>query len=344
MEEKKRIVENHFWKLYKEQDKDLINDELIINYITKETSHSIDHLFIKNHIYNIKKYKDQLNKLRELPQVKQRTDIWYELRRERLTASDTYYAISNCRQREQLVKKKAFPPTDTFNSMAIPALRHGVIFEPMAQRCYKQRNNDIPIYEFGLLIDDSLPYGASPDGINELGIMIEIKCPKSRVINGSISDVYRLQMQGQMAVCKLKECDFIECDIKEYITIEEYRDDPKIEDTSKVDHGIILEYKDRFEISPEYLTKTEVIDWFFTIVKDNSECNIIPWRLNYILVQRIEFDEKLWQKCSPEIIKFWSDVIECRKNPNIYDKDNDKNKKERRDKKPKYKIEFDDDD
>ena len=46
--------------------------------------------------------------------------------------------------------------------------------------------------------------------------MLEIKCPKSRIITGFIPEVYRAQIQGQLEVCGLDYCDFLECDIKVY--------------------------------------------------------------------------------------------------------------------------------
>ena len=49
---------------------------------------------------------------------------------------------------------------------------------------------------------------ASPDGIDEDGTMIEIKCVYSRKITGIPKKVYYDQMQLQMEVCNLNKCIF----------------------------------------------------------------------------------------------------------------------------------------
>jgi hypothetical protein len=60
-----------------------------------------------------------------------------------------------------------------------------------------------------------VPYlGASPDGITEDGVMVEIKCPWRRKINGEIPLQYYYQIQGQLAVCALEECDYFECEFQ----------------------------------------------------------------------------------------------------------------------------------
>ena len=83
--------------------------------------------------------------------------------------------------------------------------------------------------------------GASPDGICSaykldgqrgsplLGTMVEIKCPFRRKINmsGDIDDhicphYYWIQIQLQLECCDLEYCDFWQCEIKEYTSIEEW--------------------------------------------------------------------------------------------------------------------------
>ena len=72
------------------------------------------------------------------------------------------------------------------------------------------------IIEFGLLDHHSLPWiGASPDGITPDGVMLEIKCPNVRRIKPREFPIYYwVQMQIQLEVCDLDECDYIECNIK----------------------------------------------------------------------------------------------------------------------------------
>lgn len=64
--------------------------------------------------------------------------------------------------------------------------------------------------------------GASPDGINvdvnseRYGRMLEIKNIVNREINGIPKKEYWVQMQMQMEVCDLDECDFLETKFVEY--------------------------------------------------------------------------------------------------------------------------------
>jgi hypothetical protein len=198
----------------------------------------------------------------------------------------------------------------------------------MALRSYRQRISDIIVHDFGLIPHPTLYcYGASPDGISDIGIMIEIKCPYSRTIDGTIPEQYKLQMLGQMSVCSLKECDYIECDMKEFDTVEDYF--KTVLETDTIDHGIIFEikYKDKNEdkikyiYSPEYLTVNDTITWMNEqkLVYSNNTTNtdkikkICPWKLNKIEVQRVTYDENLWNEIVPEIETFWQDVLEARR-------------------------------
>ena len=79
----------------------------------------------------------------------------------------------------------------------------------------KEKNTHV--LEFGFIQHSRLKWlGASPDGITNDGIMLEIKCPISRIITGIPPDNYWIQVQGQLEVCDLEECDFLECKIIEY--------------------------------------------------------------------------------------------------------------------------------
>ncbi len=79
------------------------------------------------------------------------------------------------------------------------------------------------VEDFGCLPHDLHScMGASPDGINvdlkseRYGRMLEIKNIVNRVINGIPKEEYWVQMQWQMEVCNLDECDFLETRFTEY--------------------------------------------------------------------------------------------------------------------------------
>lgn len=79
--------------------------------------------------------------------------------------------------------------------------------------------------------------GASPDGISDYDfVMLEIKCPPRRVICGTPTDYYWAQMQGQLEVCDLERCDFLECKLAEFNSSDEY-----MEHIQLVEAGLITE-------------------------------------------------------------------------------------------------------
>jgi len=293
---------------------------------------------VKNRIDDIRQYRDELKVLLQLPLMKQRTTEWFEARKTRLTASDLYDAIkvssSGCDTSVsiKLAKKKAnIVAADTINYNAIPALKWGTMFEPMATRCYSQKMNDIAIHDFGLICaTDNEHFGASPDGINELGIMLEIKCPYSRkIVDGVIPDKYKMQIQGQLAVCKLKECDYIECIFKSLETAEEYLE---LEDGTSVRHGVIAEFYNRageyvyFYSEPDR-TPAECLEDIRIIaegiMKDSGSSGssgsggdklkfskYTYWRLDEMIIQRVVFNAKEWETIIPKINTFWEKVEE----------------------------------
>ena len=269
---------------------------------------------VKKRVGELQRYNAQLKVLNAQPKVQQRTEEWYAMRRELLTASDTAQALGKSKygKPQQLVQKKAFPDKfPMFNSMSVAPLRHGVIYEDMAVRCYTQRRADIAVHDFGLIPHPTLKcYGASPDGITELGIMLEIKCPYARVINGCIPEHYYLQMQGQMAVCGLNECDYIECDIMETQNVDIYN--ASVTDASDVDHGIVLESSETngHVYSPPRMTRSAVLTWLSEQSIEGKK--VCYWVLRKIEVQRVLFDEDKWREYEPLITKFWEDVKAAR--------------------------------
>ena len=264
--------------------------------------------------------QEVLKELLTRPFIKQRSPEWFKLRENRLTASDLHDAIKN----PLSLSKKKLKGT-TYNSNAIPALKWGTMFEPMATRCYSQKMNNIEIHDFGLVCDtENEHFGASPDGINELGIMLEIKCPYSRtIVDGVIPEKYKMQIQGQLAVCKLKECDYIECVFKSLESVDEYL---ALDGDGGEKHGIITEY---------YNPKGEYVYYYSEPNRTPAECladirkiadNIISggssseeklkfskytyWRLDEMIIQRVVFNAREWETIIPKINSFWEKVEE----------------------------------
>lgn len=265
-----------------------------------------------------------LNELRERPFIKQRTPEWYKLRENRLTASDLYEAVHNP---SSLIKKKI--KNVTFNSNSIPALKWGCMFEKIAIDIYSYLNN-IKVYEFGLLINDDIKnFGASPDGINADGIMIEIKCPYSREIkNGLIPIKYEYQMQGQMAVCKLDACDYIECKFIEFNDKDEYINNIKEKNLDNYQHGIIGEIYENNDINYIYskfnMSYEDNINEMNEYLLKNYKLRY--WILDIINIQRVNFNKKQWSDViEPKIKSYWNLYQEELKNKpkNLFIEDSD---------------------
>lgn len=306
----------------------------VLSYLEKicNNNKTIEHNIIYKRISQIKNNRKTLRELIKIPEIKQRTEEWYEARKTRLTASDLYDAIKKTNISTMLAKKKAKIVVDKINYNGIPALKWGTMFEPMATRCYSQHNNNIGIYDFGLICDSNNEhFGASPDGINELGIMIEIKCPYSRkIIDTFIPEKYKLQIQGQLAVCNLTECDYVECEFKtideESQYLEEFKD-------MKANHGIIAEYicdtgEYYYLYSRENMNSCECLDDIIeqrnkfalslslslsSSSKDNNNPTynkLIYWKLEKINTQRVKFNKEVWDTIVPKINEFWEKVEE----------------------------------
>jgi putative phage-type endonuclease len=121
------------------------------------------------------------------------------------------------------------------------ACYHGTKLEQIATMVYEYRMN-VRVEEFGLVKHPDIKFiGASPDGIvgkyklngknltKYVGTMLEIKCPKSREINDDepFEEIkyYERQVQQQLEVCKLKQCHFWQCKLKEYETRNDFMED-----------------------------------------------------------------------------------------------------------------------
>ena len=154
--------------------------------------------------------------------------------------------------------------------------------------------------------------------------MLEIKCPKSRVITGIIPDGYYAQMQGQLEVCDLEYCDFLECDFQMYKNKDEFYKD------SKEDKGIIIELfdttlkKSLYHYSEEKYIKNreEFEQWEDDIIEsifkeENNHLEYVTttfWYLNKYNVILVKRDRDYFFKNFMAIKSFWEEVLYYRKN------------------------------
>ncbi len=170
--------------------------------------------------------REKLKQLLSRPGIAQRTPEWYEAREGLITASDVAQALGDSKfgtQKQFFQKKCRSPDQRVPFDASCPPLKWGVMFEPVAQQIYSRLNLGIFVHEFGLLRHSTIEFlGASPDGITDLGVMVEIKCPWRRKILDKGTDgeafvptQYYHQIQAQLEVCDLDECDYFECEFTE---------------------------------------------------------------------------------------------------------------------------------
>lgn len=166
---------------------------------------------------------DKVQRLLEIPKIVQKTPEWYEARHGLITASDFAQALGKGKfgTQRQLIQKKVEPCSDT-QSFSNVFFEWGNLFEPVASMIYSKMH-EVTVHEFGLLRHPHYDFfGASPDGITDSGVMLEIKCPLKRKITGEIPEQYYYQIQGQLDVCDLDVCDYFECEFAKYNTYKEY--------------------------------------------------------------------------------------------------------------------------
>jgi len=295
---------------------------------------------VEQRLTDIKRHQGLLVSLRELPVIEQRTPIWYETRQRLITASDMAQALGLGKfgnQRDLLIKKSGYKP-DTFNGN-LPPLVWGVKYEPVANEIYKLRNC-VEVYEFGLLQHPNVPFfGASPDGINELGVMVEIKCPFRSKLTGEILEQYYIQMQGQLDVCDLDDCDFVQCGFVEYDSIEAFDDDSHehypVYTKDLSNKGVFMEYVLEGATSTSYVYGpiNASLDGVRAWVEVETEklkamgnvLNMKPtfWKLGTYNCRRVTRDKEFIQAKYVELEQVWNKILAYKADKELYDKEID---------------------
>ena len=177
--------------------------------------------------------------------------------------------------------------------------------------------------------------------------MLEIKCPKSRIITGFIPEVYQAQIQGQLEVCDLEYCDFLECDFQIYDTKRDFLDDFYMKDDivnafktkNNMEKGLIFETYNTitksysYEYSNiEFRTLEDIDNWespFIDKILDSEHlehAGTTCWYLNEYSVVLVKRDKEWFNTNFIKIKNFWNSVEYARIN-GIPDKKKKENKK-----------------
>jgi len=314
---------------------DLVNyiiDNIFNNLVISMDS-NLTKEYIKDRLSKIENYKKQLKIIKDIPVIIQRSDEWFSVRKNLITSSDMAQALNKGKfgsQKEFLIKKinNLVENNNTYIQSDNPALLWGVKYEEVANKLYMKRNR-VNVFEFGLIKHPTIDFfGASPDGISELGIMLEIKCPFKRKIDGSIPEQYWMQIQGQLEVCNLEECDYLECKLRQYKNEDEFLSDSHTDYILTEDlneKGIMIEYKKDGERNYLYSdlnkTNSELVQWKEDVITEfdySIEYEIIYWRLDEYFCKRVYRDTEFFNKNIENLKFLWDKILYYSKNSNDY--------------------------
>jgi len=274
----------------------------------------------------------QLEYLRSKPQPVQRTKEWYVFRHNLITASNAYKAFENQTIKNQLIYEKCQPLITEEKISSEPhmvnintTLHWGQKYEPLSVFIYEHVYNTT-IEDFGCIQHDQYEcIGASPDGINvdpnsqRYGRMLEIKNVVNREIDGIPKKEYWIQMQLQMEVCNLDECDFLETKFVEYESSKEFDEDGTFT-TSHDDKkkGIIM-YFSSINGTPVYVykpieinTETEFEKWMDEQIEQRKEMTWIKnyyWKLEVMSCVLVLRNKKWFQENVWELQEVWNTIL-----------------------------------
>jgi hypothetical protein len=158
---------------------------------------------------------------------------------------------------------------------------------------------------------------ASPDGMVyhcprgiRTGRLIEIKCPVTREMDGTIPKDYYIQMQLQLHVTGLKRCDYVEAEFASPYGSMAPKEGPALysgfialvycRHTDEEQEGGRFEYR----YSPLHVTE----EWEPMLVSSEEVVEKIPWRLFKWSEQLVLRNEEWWEALQPALRTFWDDV------------------------------------
>jgi putative phage-type endonuclease len=241
----------------------------------------------------------------------QRTQGWYDKRRQRITASECWKAFNNATKssRFELIMSKLVEPVKTGMNNS-RALIWGTRFEPIAKEIYcfveKIRIEDLtcvphPQYDF---------LGASPDGLIisddfKNGRLVEFKCPISREFddNSAVPENYYHQMQLQMECTDLSECMYIEMQFSK-INYTEWE-------------NTFCEFKSCFAVNlktqevvyKKIDNKQSLSEWNNSFIDDVMDWEIIYWTLKKWRHILIEKDKEWFPTYLPQMKQTWEEIM-----------------------------------
>lgn len=287
---------------------------------------------------DVEKMRKKIEFLESVYQPEQKTDEWYQHRHGLITASSVWKVFGSQSTQNQLIYEKCSPiDVEKYNRVNTESSLHwGQKYEKLSKDIYEVVNNT-RIQEFGCIKHPNPAYyfiGASPDGINVCpssvlyGRMLEIKNVVSRVITGVPKEDYWIQMQVQMEVCRLSECDFLETKFVEYEDEDAFYADSNDEnDVSNWNYnldrkrrGAIVYFmkneKPFYQYVPlEITSKERFNEWFESTMNMYDALTWIKniyWRLDVYSCVLVLRDKEWFKKAVVKMEELWK-IIEVEK-------------------------------
>lgn len=260
-------------------------------------------------------------------QSEQRSEAWYSEMANLLTASELGTIFKPGRTRGQLVLAKARGDARSGGASSIPvpselmtAFDWGIRFEPVVKMIYETMFPGTKVYDVGRLYHQTLDRcAASPDGIvlgtsERSGRLIEIKCPVSRDIeSAAIPADYYAQMQQQLEVTGLEECDYVEVKIRSKYS----KDAALLVAGEAIYRGCVwrLEKEEdgnhfskyAYGAINDFAPVQPILEPGWQVVE------VIPWEAVKINLVTVKRDRVWWSAAEQKIAEFWADVEKARR-------------------------------
>lgn len=349
-------------------DEKLAYEEWSIRYLKKQSSYLptnvekqvnfiAESMLLSNYTEEID-VEEQLNWLEKVGKAHhQRTPEWYSFRKKVITASSLGKIFESENSNYAFLKEKVLPEKNFTSSKAT---EFGKRFEDTAQRVYEDITQT-KVSEYGCIPHKSIGHlGASPDGIVTetykysylLGRMLEIKCLYSRSLIGIPKYIYWVQCQIQLEVCDLEYCDFFECNLKEFNTLNELLNYVDLKNITY--YGILIELYDKDQIKIKELksniknTKQSITKWYDKNVDYalESDYSIVfkCWAIEKYSRMTIQRNREWFDSVKDQINNFWDNVMTTRTKFDIdplYFEKHEKELREKKDEKKKEKSKID---
>ncbi len=268
---------------------------------------------------------EAVKRLLGLPQIPQRTPAWYAQGKEVLTASEFATLFGSPRAFSQLVMSKVPPRIDAASTAAAAAPQTnrlacmtcemgpfdwGIRFEPVVKQ-YLEQLWGTQIAESGRLLHPTdKRLAASPDGLilaatdsRRVGRLIEIKCPITRKVGAGVPFEYWCQMQLQMEVTGIDECEYVEVKIQSL-----QKHETELPGDAQADgHLWLLQGPDAtmtYAYTEDERARAEAAGW--------EIIEVIPWRVAEMWAKTVVRDRVWFEGTAPTRERFWNDVEQAR--------------------------------